>query len=511
MNAWIADSAWARSLDRRATDEFGVTTRSLMEAAGAAVFDALVEVLPNKGKVVVLCGKGNNGGDGFVAARLAHEFQYEVECLVAAKPGELRGVADEQRVLAQRAGLKCVFVGDSEYRLRLGALGEADVVVDALLGIGAKGEVVGAVREAIEAANASDKPVIAVDVPSGIECDTGRELGEAVWALRTVTFGQPKPFLFAAEGLEKCGYWSVAKIGFPPQLLEEPTGARLIDASWVAERLPERLRGSHKGHNGAVLVVAGSERMPGAAVLAALGALRAGAGYVGVASVPSVLAAVAAHVPEAVHLPLARPAEAGPILEEAGRWDAMVVGPGLGDGVDADLSRLFAGWTRPACLDADALNAIAQGVVPPSVPTVSTPHPGELGRLLGTDAAGIQADRFGRARAAADTLGRVVLLKGAHSIVASPGQPLLVNRTGNPGMAVAGMGDVLSGVVGTLLAQGLEPTEAAACAMYWHGLAGDLCAQIQGPIGFSAAEVAHALSKVRAKIAAACDNDSASF
>ncbi|MCB8932960.1 MAG: NAD(P)H-hydrate dehydratase [Chthonomonadaceae bacterium] len=514
MSVWIADAERSREIDRRSTAEFGVGQRELMESAGGAVFDALAEILPDGGRLLVACGKGNNGGDGFVAARLALDHGYEVECLVAAKPGELRGEADEQRVLAQRAGIPCVFHGDPHWTQRLRSLGEFDLVVDALLGIGATGEVHGPVLEVIEAINESETPAIAVDVPSGIECDTGAELGDAVWALRTVTFGLAKPFLFQSVGLEKCGYWSVAEVLFPPQLLAEPTDARLLDATWVGERLPERLKGSHKGHNGAVLVVAGSTRMPGAAVLAARAALRSGAGYVGVASIPAVCDAIAAHVPEAVLVPL--PESGGAIAEAAAaallteeRWDSLVIGPGLSqDGqVASFLQALLPNWRTPLCVDGDALNAIALGCPLPTSPFVLTPHPGEMARLLGSDIATVQADRFGAARSAAQRLGGTVVLKGAHSVISTSGRPLLVNRTGNSGMAAAGMGDVLSGVVGTLLAQELSPEDAAACASYWHGLAGDLCAAETGPIGFLAGEAADALPKVRAKIVAACDTD----
>lgn len=515
MSGWIADRARCRAIDHDATAKYGVSVRTLMENAGSAVFEAASEMLREGGRLAVLCGKGHNGGDGFACARLAHEHGFSVQCLVAAKPGELRGQADEQRTLAQRAGVPVACVGSKEYEAGMADLDGFELIVDALLGIGADGDLQGPVLAAIQAINASDTFVLAVDVPSGIDCDTGRELGDAVWAMRTVTFGLPKPCLFQAEGLEKCGFWSLAEIGFPEALLAEPTDARLVDAAWVGDQLPERLRGSHKGHNGAVLIVAGSEGMPGAAVLAARAALRSGAGYVGVASIPSVLDVVARHLPEAVLVSL--PDEGGAIgadaakqlLEDQERWDALVVGPGLSmrPSVPPFLAALLPTWTTPACVDADALNAVAEGCPLPPGPCVLTPHPGELGRLMGCDANTVQAARFETVRRAASQWGRTVLLKGAHSLVAEHGEPLWVNRTGNAGMAVAGMGDVLSGVVGTLLAQRLHPCTAAACAMYWHGLAGDLCAQETGPQGYTASEVADNLARVRATIVSACDTD----
>jgi NAD(P)H-hydrate epimerase len=356
-------------------------------------------------------------------------------------------------------------------------------------------------------------PVVSVDLPSGVSCDTGEELGDSVWAVRTVTFGLPKPFLFQGTGLEHAGHWTVADIGFPRELLEEPTDRKLVDADWVGCMLPERTRACHKGDNGTVLIVAGSRRYLGAAALAARGALRAGAGLVMVASVPSVCELVAAQVPETIHLPLPEidgvisPEAADAVLEAARTADAAVFGPGLTSSEAARefLSLVWPQWHRPCCIDADALNAVAHGVRLPDAECVLTPHPGEMGRLMRCSSAEIQADRFGVANKAAQAFGKSVLLKGAFSIVASEGEPTLINGTGNPGMAAGGMGDVLSGIVGTLLAQSLPPYYAAACGAFWHGLAGDRCAHRIGSIGFTASEVANALPGARATIVEECD------
>ncbi|MFQ3586406.1 MAG: NAD(P)H-hydrate dehydratase [Fimbriimonadaceae bacterium] len=509
---WISTAERSQSLDRRATHEYGIPVRVLMERAGLAVFDAIRELLPEGGRVAVFCGKGNNGGDGFVVARLLHEAGYYVECLVAATEGDLTPDAYDQMRVTRAQNVEPIFADDARFERRLACMGRFDLVVDALLGTGASGEVKGCIAKAIEAINRSGVPVVAVDVPSGIHCDTGEELGESIWALRTVTMGVPKPFLFQGRGLEHAGYWTVAEIGFPQALLNEPTDCRLLDPAYVENLIPERLRSSHKGENGSVLVVAGSDRMPGAAILAAKAALRSGAGMVTVASVPSVCQAVAANLPEAILLPL--PAEDGAIrpdavetiLAEQHRYHAALFGPGMthGEPVLEFLGRLWPQWERPSVIDADALNSVAQGVPLPIPECVLTPHPGEMSRLLHSSIAEVQADRFQTVRQAVAEIGHTILLKGPFSIVGREGEPMMVNCTGNPGMASAGMGDVLGGVIATLLAQHVPPYAAAAVGMYWHGVAGDQAAGDVGMVGYTAGEVADRLPKARATIAEGC-------
>jgi hydroxyethylthiazole kinase-like uncharacterized protein yjeF len=513
---WIATRDHIREIDKRTSSEYGIPSRVLMERAGLAVFEAVKELLPRGGLVSVLCGKGNNGGDGFVVARLANEHGYRVECLVAAKPEHLTPEADEQMRVAKAEGVEPIFYGDAHWREKAECLGCANVVIDGLLGTGATGPVSGPVAEAIQAINQSGVPVVSVDIPSGIDCDTGDELGDSVWALRTVTFGLPKPFLFQGVGLEHSGYWTIADIGIPHALLNESTEARLIDQAWVADLLPERLRGSHKGQNGTVLIVAGSKGMPGAASLATRSALRAGAGLVTVAGIPSVCSAVAANVPEAIVLPLPEtkegtidPSAAPLILERQSRYQSALFGPGLTheQPVLEFLSAVWKEWKPPAVIDADALNAVSRGVPLPGGTCVLTPHPGEMSRMLECSIAEIQADRFHTVSMAVSRFQKTILLKGPYSIVGEPGRNMMVNSTGNPGMASGGMGDVLSGVIVTLLAQELPAYEAASCGMYWHGLAGDSCANAIGTIGYTATEVADALPKARATITSGCERE----
>jgi NAD(P)H-hydrate epimerase len=509
---WIANRDHSKSIDTRSSEEFGISAKVLMERAGLAVFEAVKEVLPNPSRIVVFCGKGNNGGDGFVVARLAKEENYTVICLVAANEDELSTGCAEQLVAARAQGVEAIFPSDERWIRKLDCVGCRDLIVDALLGTGAKNVVHGYVRDAIQAINRSGVPVISVDVPSGIACDTGEELEESVWAYRTVTMGLPKPFLFEGIGLEHSGYWTVADIGYPKPLLAEPTSVRLIDNEWVANLLPERLRSSNKGDNGSVLIVAGSHRMRGAATLAATAAMRAGAGLITVAGIPSVCDAVANQLPEVLLMPLPEHeggigADAARILHESqGKFHSAVFGPGMSQepSVFEFLERVWQNWETPCVIDADALNAVSSGIDLPRVECVLTPHPGEMGRLLKLSIAEVQNDRLQTVRSAIERFRQTVLLKGSYTIVGEDEQPLMVNHSGNAGLASAGMGDVLSGVVATLLAQDLPGYYAASCGMYWHGYAGDVCAMDIGPVGYSAIEVANALPKARVKIVAPC-------
>lgn len=500
-------------MDRRAAEECGIPVRELMERAGLAVYEEIRRQLPEGGRVTVFCGHGNNGGDGLVAARLANREGYQIECLVAANESLLNDLCRNQLAAAQAEGVPILFATDRRYQRRLECLGCRDLAVDALLGTGACGEARGPILEAIQAINRSGVPVLAVDVPSGVDCDSGEELGESVWARHTVTFGLPKPFLFQGTGLEHSGTWNVADIGFPANLLMEPTEARLIDCEWVAGMIPERMRSSHKGDNGHVLIIAGSQSMPGAAAMAAKAAIRSGAGLVTVAAIPYVCQIVAAQVPECIFFPLPESdgiigrGAADLLLESADRWQSAVVGPGLThrEPIQGFLADLWSDWKVPSVVDADALNCVSLGVGLPQSDCVLTPHPGEMSRLLSASTAEIQMDRFGAVRQANREFGHASLLKGPYSIVGELGEPMNVNRTGNSGMASGGMGDVLSGVIATLLAQSVPTYYSASSAMYWHGMAGDLCASEIASVGYSAMDVANALPRARAKIVASCD------
>ena len=409
---WIANVDRTRYLEHKTECEFGICGSVLMERAGLAVFDALRELVPAGGRVLVFAGKGHNGGDGLVVARIAFQQGYRVEVMITSEEECLTPLCRQQLDAAVQVGLEPLFPGDPIWSKRIEQIGAKDVIVDAILGIGAKKEVHGCVRDCIQAINRSGVPVISVDVPSGICCDTGEELGESVWALRTITFGMAKPYLFQGIGLEHAGFWSVSEIGFPQVLLTEPSDARVLDGEWVASLLPERLKSSHKGDNGHVLIVAGSKWMRGAAVLSAMSALSAGAGLVTVASIPSVCDAVAHHVPEALLLPLEEidgvisPNSVRKLIELEHKFESTLVGPGLSTEPAAKdfLHEFFSQWAIPSVIDADALNCVAMGVKLPMTDCVLTPHPGEMSRLLHSSIAEIQNDRFRTVRSAVEEM-----------------------------------------------------------------------------------------------------------
>lgn len=463
----------------------------LMEEAGQAVFE---ELLP--GKLTFVCGKGGNGGDGWVAARLAHEAGRDVYVYSVYAEKELDDLCGRMMSKAREAGVPCSFGQAPDHLMK------ADCVVDALLGIGAIRAPDGEVRIAIDTINQSGKPVVSIDVPSGVDCDTGKVLGNAVAATKTVVLGVAKPYLFQNEGMHLTGKWVVREI----RLCTDETSAYLSLPQDLVPLLPHRDIDSHKGSSGRLLIVAGSRQYRGAAVFCALGAARVGAGLVTVASIPCVLDAVAAAVPEATLIEL--PESDGVISKGAvlpqENWKAAVFGPGLGK--SDCLGRLWSSWTTiPAVLDGDALNFIAQGNQPPRSECVLTPHPGEFARLMETTTDEVQTERFRYASEARDKFGKTVLLKGPYSMAATPDRPLVVNSTGNPGMASAGMGDVLSGVIGGLIAQGCEHHDAACLGMHLHGLAADICAEEIGEIGYLARDVANALPHARAKLLSCAD------
>jgi len=511
---WIAKAEQCRRIDQKASADYEIPAKSLMERAGQAVFEAVKEFVETGSRVAIFCGKGNNGGDGFVVARIARDHGYLVECIVAACEDELKGLAAEEKRTAKEQGVCMTFADSDRWAKKLDCVAHRDLLVDALLGTGAKSEVQGPVREAIQAINRSGVPVISIDIPSGIECDTGQELGESVWACRTVTMGQPKPCFFQGIGLEHSGYWSVAEIGYPEELLNEPTEARLIEAEWVGCMLPERMRGSHKRENGSLLIVAGSRTMPGAATLVARAAVRSGAGLVTVASVPSVCDIVAHHLPEVLLMPLPEtdgvvaPEAAEMILDKQSAYTAAAFGPGMTheEPVQKFLAEVWQGWEKPCVIDADALNCVALGVHLPRASCVMTPHAGEMSRLLKLSTAEIQADRFQTIEQAARRFGQTVLLKGPFTVVGEADQPILVNTTGNPGMATGGMGDTLTGIIATLLSEDIPAYCAAACGVHWHGLAGDLCACEIGTIGYTAVDVANSLPSARVRILTSCES-----
>ena len=503
LRALLAGSAWAcqtaaemREIDRDAIEKRGLPARLLMENAGRAVARAARSRFPASRRPLVVCGGGNNGGDGFVVARtLAADPGVRPMVVSLGDPARHSRESRDNLDQLTSAGHEVASTRDPAAIRALAA--RADLLIDAVFGVGLSRPIEGELRAVLETLAALPLPRVAVDVPSGISSDTGLPLGAECPADLVVTFGLPKLGL-ALRPLE--AQILVAEIGFPRESLAAAGVCQwMLRPEGAAALLPARPLEGHKGRFGHVLVVGGGEGKAGAAALSAHGALRSGAGLVTVASPRSVYAILAIKLTEAMTLPLADEGRGvlletalADLLREARARDVLVVGPGLGrdPSTERAVHGLLAQLERPAVVDADALNAFegrAEALRGPA-PRVLTPHPGEAARLLGSATSEVQADRAAAARELARRTHACVVLKGARSAIALPDGTLLVNPTGGPALAAGGSGDVLSGTIGALLAQGLDAFEAAALGTYLHGRAGE-----GARMGRLASEVADAI------------------
>ncbi len=501
----LATAAEMRELDRRTIEEFGIPGIVLMENAGRAVVSALVHKwgTVNGRRCVIFCGKGNNGGDGLVVARRLHNMGAKVS--VRLFSDNMKGDAGINLNTSRKMGIDIALVS-TDLNEETALAVHADVVIDAIFGTGLSSEVGEPYAGVINMINSAAREVVSVDVPSGVNSDDGRVMGTAVHADMTVTFGLPKRGLYLYPGAQAAGRIKTAEIGIPQSVIDEAAiGANLLTASHVKGLLPGREPDSHKGTYGHLLIVAGSAGKTGAAVLAAHAALRSGAGLVTLA-VPESLNDVfeeklteemTVALPETDERSLSYAALDGLLNLLEGKT-AVAIGPGISR--NADTARLIREFLPklniPAVLDADALNILSEDETPldsMSVPVVLTPHPGEAGRFLGVPAVKVQLDRPGSAISLAKAHNCTVVLKGARTLVASPDGTFYVNPTGNPGMATAGTGDVLTGVISSFLAQGLEARDAALLGAYAHGLAGDKASGAKGYAGLIAGDLIEAL------------------
>jgi len=497
----------ARAVEARAVAEQGVELATLMRAAGAAVAEQ-VAARDEHGAIFVLTGSGNNGGDGWIAAHDLHARGRAVRVLTTGNPRELKGIAAEAAKGAMVAGV--------HWRVPTAPLSAedlhgGDVIVDALLGIGASGALREPLDSWVRAVNDSSAYVVAVDAPTGIDADTGAVLGDAARADCTVTFTAPKCGLLLFPAAAYAGEVVVADIGIEPRLVAEVAKAPEV---WAAEEyaalLPLPAADTYKNARGRVLVIAGSGQFPGAAVLATRGAMRSGAGYVTLAVPEGIVGVAQAHLLAApvVGLPQGRThafssAAADKAIALARDFDAVVLGPGLtmADGAAATARDLVARLDRPLVIDADALNALVDAhelVERRKHPTIITPHPGELARLLGTTAAKVQADRVSSSAKLAGP-GRIVVLKGAGTVTSGDGRQV-INTSGSPALATAGTGDVLAGVIGGLLAQGLSAFDSAVIGAYLHGRAGEAAAADLTPLCVTSEDLPEYLSVAAAEL-----------
>lgn len=521
----LLTAAQVRELDRLAIEEVGIPGVVLMEAAGRALARDAEAMLPEPGPVAVVCGKGNNGGDGFVAARVLCDDGYLVTCFLMAAPGEYTGDAAVNLRVLQSMDVELFIlpglvspelwdeldhsaeVGEAlqELRERMDSVGDrprpagarhaemsnpfvgASLVIDCLLGTGARGAPRDDYATVVDQLNDAGVPLLACDLPTGVDADTGEAHEPHVEADRTCSFAAWKAGLAVGPGAAACGDVTVHDIGIPrhvyaavvrdtPQLAEAEDMAALVPARWADY---------HKGDAGRVVVIGGSPGFGGAPVMAATAALKAGAGLVTLA-LPDSLAAMLPTAPVEVMCRLLpapdghlTPDSLSPLEDLLVAADAVAVGPGLGtsDGA-AELVRSLVGLATPLVVDADGLNLLAghESWLGPDGLLVLTPHPGEAARMLSSTVAEVQANRLGACSALAERYGAVVVLKGHHTVVAADGCPALVIPTGTPAMAVGGMGDALTGVIAALLAQGVEPFSAGCLGAWLHGSAGELAA-----------------------------------
>ena len=501
----IVTSAEIRLLEKQC-QEGGLSTDALMENAGRAVAEAVERFLGNGGgrSIVVLVGPGNNGGDGLVAAGHLQDCGEKVSLYLLGR----RPAADARLKQALKSRLTCLEAGRDEDRQGLGRwLAEADVVIDAVFGTGQSRPLGGEFADVLRrtAAAREDRPgltIIAVDLPTGLNADNGALDTAYLPADHTITLGLPKLGLYSIGGAGAAGEIAVVDIGIPPALTE-PLATELITAEWVKSVLPARSSEAHKGSFGRVLVAAGSTNYPGAAYLACSGAVRTGAGLVTLATAKGIQPILAAKLTEVTHLPLPEDAPgtvsrkaAAEVLAQAGSYDVLLMGCGLGQAgtVKGFIMDVLDGLKPPTglVLDADALNTLA-GVRDwwrrLTYDAILTPHLGELSRLTGLGVEEIQKDRMGVARQMAARWRKVIVLKGAYTVIAAPDGRCRISAAANAGLASAGTGDVLAGVITGLVAQGLPLFDAAAAGVYLHAAAGDMMRAELGDAGMTASDL----------------------
>jgi len=455
-------------MERVAIEDAGIPAIELMERAGRAAFDVLCDHWPEAGRIAVVCGGGNNGGDGYILARLA--AQANIPCAVMAIGAPATGLQGPARVALDRFRATDKVVQE----FAEASLADADIIVDALLGTGLDRAVEGQYRQVITAINASHKPVLAIDIPSGLNADTGQCMGLAIKAALTLTFMGLKQGLFTAQGPAYSGRILFSDLAVPQDIYAKltPAAERLEELN-MAKHLPTRPRDSHKGDFGHALLIGGDYGLAGAIAMAAEAAGRVGAGLVSVATRPEHALLMPLARPELMTLGVNEVSALKPLLKKA---TVLAIGPGLGqsDWGRALLSRALEAQL-PLIVDADALNLLASEPAY-SDRWVMTPHPGEAARLLGTNSEEIQQDRFAAAKALQQKYGGVLVLKGSGTIIADAAG-LSVCTAGNPGMASGGMGDVLTGVIAGLIAQGLSIKAAASLAVNLHAQAADAAAE----------------------------------
>lgn len=499
----ILDAGQMRNIDRRTTERFGVPSIVLMENAALAVVDAIAGHYPDADRVALICGLGQNGGDGFAVARHLENRGVVPVLIVVGERAKIEGDALTNLLVCERLGIPIYDVrNEDDVETALAHAADADLIVDAIFGTGLNRAPAGIHADVIRAIAELRIPVLAIDLPSGANASSHEPFEPCVQAEVTVTFAAPKLCHVFEPAALYCGEVIVADISIPEIAIDDETVTlALITPKDVQPHVAPRLAATHKGTYGHVAVIAGSPGRSGAAVMCARGAIRGGAGLVTVMTDPETANLVHAASIESMTY------SGHDLAEFLANKTAALIGPGLPDDEASyeNVRAIVAAVGLPSIIDASALNAFegrAHELNPSSLARIITPHPGELSRLLGRDTKSINANRIDAAREAARVTNCVVVLKGYQSLVAEPDGHVYVNPTGNPGMATGGMGDVLSGIIAALLARETDPLDAACAGVYLHGLAGDLLRDEFGDTGLAAMDLAErvplAIQKVRA-------------
>ncbi|HEX2446136.1 MAG TPA: NAD(P)H-hydrate dehydratase [Vicinamibacterales bacterium] len=501
----VLNAEQMREADRRTIEDVGIPSLVLMENAGrqvvAAIEASFAEAL--QGRVAVLCGRGSNGGDGFVVARTLMQRGVDVLVLLLGSVAEVRGDARVNLDVLGRIGLTVVEVTDAQaWELHFSEVSRCDLIVDAIFGTGFRGPIQGMLETVVADVNGSGIPVVAVDVPSGLSADSHEPPGDSIEASLTVTLAAPKVPLVLPPAERRTGDLVIADIGIPQGVIDELEGARieLLTRETMRPLVEPRPYDAHKGDFGRVLVVAGSPGKTGAAHLAAMAALRSGAGLVTIATPKSCQPVVAAMAPEYMTEALEESSAGGidfSALERVLDLTADVIAAGPGIGTSPATSAFIHGLVErsgvPLVLDADALNAFAEDperlTGRDGVDVIITPHPGEMARLAGVAIEDVQRDRLKIARHFAMTHRVHVVLKGHRTVVANPDGDAFINITGNPGMATGGTGDVLTGMIAAWFGQLLDAEAACKLGVYLHGLAGDLAEADEGEVAVTSGDV----------------------
>jgi hydroxyethylthiazole kinase-like uncharacterized protein yjeF len=501
----ILTAAQMREADRYTIEEIGIPSLVLMENAGRQVVAAIEAAYEEQldGRVAVLCGRGNNGGDGFVVARTLLQRGAECAVFVIGALADVRGDARTNLDVLGRLGVTVVEINDEQtWELHFSEIAQCTLIVDAMFGTGLKSGLAGMLETVVADVNASGIPIVAIDLPSGLSADTPHLIGDCIDASMTVTLAAPKLPLVLPPAEAHAGDVVIADIGIPTEVIEELEGRtiELLTREDVRALLEPRAADAHKGDFGRVLVVGGSRGKTGAAHLAAMGALRAGAGLVTIATPASCLPIVASLSPEPMTEPLDENSNGqvvGSAAERVGELtqDVIACGPGLGRGesVGQFVRALLDRSESPLVLDADALTVLADDpgrlLGRDERDIIITPHPGEMARLVGGTADEVQANRIEVACDFATTHHVYVVLKGHRTIIATPEGRVFINPTGNAGMATGGTGDVLTGMIAAFLAQLLDAEAACRLAVFLHGMAGDLAQEHEGEVAMTASDL----------------------